>query len=654
MINDIEDADKSGDTSRVYKLARCVSSKSNSNRFTQPSKDLSGSVIYNTEQQLDAWADFLDKKFARLPGETDPVLPEADPDEVRVPVISFNEVEASVKQMKCGKSTGPDTIPVEQFKASDAAKEQLHSFLSNIFNSENLPSDFVMGDMMLFYKKKCKDERSNYRALGLLNHAYKVFAMILLGRMLPYLTNQLSDMQAGFRKGRGCRDNITILMTVIRHLLDAAEDKLQTQAVISYIDFTAAFDTISHTFLLKTLGEYGVPMKYIRLVKAIYEEASVRVRLHEPSGQKVYSRSIPIRRGVIQGDIPSPMCFLVALDKLLKDHSKLELGVPITHNLMLSELAYADDAALPTNDAATSSDRLTSLATHARNEAGMSISIPKTKAQHIKAQPKFSDTTEEEVQALKPTFVCDACGMAYLHQRSLNVHKGRWCGRRDSNKKPSRKGTVADRAVKRLKTVEHQKELDTVKIGDESLDNVYTFTYLGAEVAGDGDPVVPAQHRCDIAWSKFNEYRKVLTSTKLPIAKRVRLYSALVMSAMSYSSEAWFLTTEVKRLVNNVNSKMLAQITKRTIHEEARSPTVDVIEAICKRRWEYLGHILRLPDCRALKKYIIELSPQNSPFVPGSLFDGTSFRNRDRIVAAAADRDQWRKAYETHRRKTWI
>jgi hypothetical protein len=101
-------------------------------------------------------------------------------------------------------------------------------------------------------------------------------------------------MQTGFYKSRVYRANIPILMTVIRYLLDAAKDKLQTQAVIYYIDFTAAFDIISHPFLLKMLGEYGVPMKYIKLVKAIYEEASVHVRLHEPSGQKVYSCSIPI------------------------------------------------------------------------------------------------------------------------------------------------------------------------------------------------------------------------------------------------------------------------------------------------------------------------------------------------------------------------
>ena len=64
-----------------------------------------------------------------------------------------------------------------------------------IFSSEEIPDDFFLADMMLFYKKKCQNDRKNYRALGLLNHAYKVFAMILLMGMMPYIVPNISDMQ---------------------------------------------------------------------------------------------------------------------------------------------------------------------------------------------------------------------------------------------------------------------------------------------------------------------------------------------------------------------------------------------------------------------------------------------------------------------------
>ena len=114
-----------------------------------------------------------------------------------------------------------------------------------------------------------------------------------------------------------------MLMLLIDKLLEEAEDETRSAAVITYIDFTAAFDSISHHYLLKALRDYVAPLKYCRLVKAIYDSSKVRVRLQEPVGKKTYSPNINVRRGVIQGDFPSPVCFLVMLDKLLKDHGNL-------------------------------------------------------------------------------------------------------------------------------------------------------------------------------------------------------------------------------------------------------------------------------------------------------------------------------------------
>ena len=181
-----------------------------------------------------------------------------------------------------------------------------------------MSDDLVLGDMMMIYKKKSKDLRTNYRALGLLNHSYKTFSIVLLQMIVPYIEPNLSDMQAGFRKGRRCRDNILILTMAIHHLLRNIESKEHTAGIITYIDFVAAFDSINHSYMLESLKIYGVPLKYIRLVKAIYIRAAVRVRLQEVGGNRSYSRPVPIRRGAIQGDISSPVVFLVALDRFLK------------------------------------------------------------------------------------------------------------------------------------------------------------------------------------------------------------------------------------------------------------------------------------------------------------------------------------------------
>ena len=71
---------------------------------------------------------------------------------------------------------------------------------------------------------------------------------------------------------------------------------------------------------------------------------------------------------------------------------------------------------------------------------------------------------------------------------------------------------------------------------------------------------------------------------------------------------------------------MLAMITKQTIHEEAKTPSYDVVEHKMHRRWNYLGHILRLDINRAVRKYLIELSPAEAPFIKGSLLDDTDYK----------------------------
>ena len=345
---------------------------------------------------------------------------------------------------------------------------------------------------------------------------------------------------------------------MIEKLLEDAESEVKSCGIVTYIDFTAAFDSILHSYLLNALVQYNVPLKYCRLIKMIYDSAQVRVRLQEPGGEKSYSRNVSVKRGVIQGDIPSPVCFLVALDKLLKDHGNPpNTGIQVTDTLHLAELEYADDAAMPDKDTSTASNRLTNFSLKANEEAGMKISIPKTKVQHIRKRAQVSETTEDDVfnlpaeKQFKNKY--KKCGMTYPTKHGLSVHKGRFCKGRRTARKPSRKGTVADRIITRMKVEKHQDTYEKVTIGNDELENIYAFTYLGAEIPGDGDPLVPVKHRCDVAWGRFGEYRKTLMSSKLPIPMQCRLFNSLVSSTMSNGCKAWILTIPVKRMVNSVN-----------------------------------------------------------------------------------------------------
>ena len=194
------------------------------------------------------------------------------------------------------------------------------------------------------------------------------------------------------------------------------------------------------------------------------------------------------------------------------------------------------------------------------------------------------------------------------------VHKGRWCRGRRKRKPPSRKGTVADRIIKMRKVKAKQAELPQVTLGNQTLENVYSFVYLGSEVAGDGDPTIPVKHRTNVAWGRFGEYRRVLINTKLSINIRLRLYSAIVGSTMLHGSSAWIANKNTRKTINGVNSKMLSLISKRSIQDEARDPSLNTVSLMMKRRWSYLGHLLRLDESRTVRRFLLELSPERKPF----------------------------------------
>ena len=103
------------------------------------------------------------------------------------------------------------------------------------------------------------------------------------------------------------------------------------------------------------------------------------------------------------------------------------------------------------------------------------------------------------------------------------------------------------------------------------------------------------------------------------------------------------MDTKLKKNLDGVSSKMLTSIKKRSIHEEASSPTFDIVDHVLKRRKSYLGHILRLDPERGVRRYLLELNPETTPFVPGSLLADTSCETVEDMIEAAQDRLEWAK-----------
>ena len=95
------------------------------------------------------------------------------------------------------------------------------------------------------------------------------------------------------------------------------------------------------------------------------------------------------------------------------------------------------------------------------------------------------ETVEDEVVALKLKHKCGDCERTFPTEKGLNIHRARWC--RPNGPARSRKGTLADKAVKLHKRKVQASELDRVIVNGHPLDNVLSFEYLGCQMAGDGD-----------------------------------------------------------------------------------------------------------------------------------------------------------------------
>ena len=116
-------------------------------------------------------------------------------------------------------------------------------------------------------------ECSNYHTIALISHTSKVKLKILQARVQQYVNSELPDVQAGFRKGRGTRDQIANICWIIKKARE-----FQKNIYFCFIDYAKAFDCVDHKKLWKILREMGIPDHLTCLLRNLYagQEATVR------------------------------------------------------------------------------------------------------------------------------------------------------------------------------------------------------------------------------------------------------------------------------------------------------------------------------------------------------------------------------------------
>ena len=158
------------------------------------------------------------------------------------PDILECEVKWALESITMNKASGGDGIPVELFQIlKDDAVKVLHSICQQTGKTQQWPQDWKRSVFIPVPKKGNAKECSNYHTIALISHASKVMLKILQARLQEYVNRELPDAQAGFRKGRGTRDQIAN----IRWVMEKARE-FQKNIYFCFIDYAKVFDCVDH------------------------------------------------------------------------------------------------------------------------------------------------------------------------------------------------------------------------------------------------------------------------------------------------------------------------------------------------------------------------------------------------------------------------
>ena len=227
------------------------------------------------------WQEYTEELYIKdlhNPDNHDGVITYLEPD------ILECEIKWALGNITTNKASGHDRILVELFQIlQDDAVKVLHSICQQIWKTQQWPQNWKRSVFIPIPKKGNIKECSNYRTIALISHASKVMLKVLQARLQQHVNHELPHVQAGFRRGRGMRDQIANT----RQIIEKARE-FQKNIYFCFIDYTKAFDCVDHNKLWKILKEMGIPGHLTCCSRKLYagQKVTVRTDMEQQTGSK--------------------------------------------------------------------------------------------------------------------------------------------------------------------------------------------------------------------------------------------------------------------------------------------------------------------------------------------------------------------------------
>jgi hypothetical protein len=301
----------------------------------------------------------LGQHSARLSAGQAALLERAEVDE--------EEVGRALKGSPPGRAPGEDGLPAELYKRM---RSLFAPILARVFSAAGrkgmLPEGFVDGVISLLFKSGDRCSAANYRPITLLNTDYRALAKVLAARVQRVLGRVVAGSQSAFLSGRHIASNVFALQALPAAL------PANSNALVAYVDFAKAYDTVDRGFLLAAMAALGVGPVFLGWVRRLLANTRARALVNG-----FLSRPVAFAAGVRQGCPLAPLLYLCVGQALYCFLVERDLGVTLAGGRVLTCLQFADDVQVFLRDLAAADTLVAALGTF-RDASGQGQNVGKS------------------------------------------------------------------------------------------------------------------------------------------------------------------------------------------------------------------------------------------------------------------------------------